>query len=59
MASKKKTYLITNAAEDIFKMEYDLSEREFNFLSKLFKTMDEKSCYCHVGYLDVEEVKEG
>lgn len=58
MASKKKTYLITNAAEDIFKMKYDLSENEFKFLSKLFKTMNEESRHCYVGDLYVEEVKE-
>lgn len=57
MASKKKKYIITNAGEDIFEMEYELSETQFNFLNKLFAEMNRKSHGFYTSYLCVRETK--
>ena len=57
MKSKKKLYTITNAAEDVFKKDYELSEREFKFLDKLFKDMNESADDLYVGDLYIEEAK--
>lgn len=56
MANTKKLYTITNAAEDIFEKKYELSEREYKFLDKLFKDMNKSSEYLYVGNLSIKEV---